>query len=59
MYCCHDPHTAELKIAEEAVCSQCHIASEYTPDTHEANTEASKCTTCHMPETTYMEVKTE
>ncbi|NOH31904.1 multiheme c-type cytochrome [Vibrio chagasii] len=56
---CHDPHTAELKIAEEAVCSQCHIASEYTPEKHtfhEANTEASKCTTCHMPETTYMEV---
>ncbi|WP_394140449.1 tetratricopeptide repeat protein [Vibrio chagasii] len=56
---CHDPHTAELKIAEEAVCSQCHIASEYTPEKHtfhEANTEASICTTCHMPETTYMEV---
>ncbi|MGF1851042.1 tetratricopeptide repeat protein [Vibrio satsumensis] len=56
---CHDPHTAELKIAEEAVCSQCHIASEYTPEKHtfhESNTEASQCTTCHMPETTYMEV---
>jgi predicted CXXCH cytochrome family protein len=56
---CHDPHTAELKIAEEAVCSQCHIASEYTPEKHsfhEATTEASQCTTCHMPETTYMEV---
>lgn len=56
---CHDPHTAELKIAEEAVCSQCHIASEYTPEKHtfhEAGTEASQCTTCHMPETTYMQV---
>ncbi|MCG9555873.1 tetratricopeptide repeat protein [Vibrio sp. Isolate31] len=56
---CHDPHTAELKITEETVCSQCHIASEYTPEKHtfhEANTEASQCTTCHMPETTYMEV---
>ena len=56
---CHDPHTAELKIAEEAVCSQCHIASEYTPEKHtfhQAGTEASKCTTCHMPETTYMQV---
>ncbi len=56
---CHDPHTAKLKIAEEVVCSQCHIASEYTPENHtfhEANTEASKCTTCHMPETTYMQV---
>ncbi|MBO0180255.1 deca-heme c-type cytochrome, partial [Vibrio parahaemolyticus] len=31
---CHDPHTAELTIPEEAVCSQCHIASEYTPEKH-------------------------
>lgn len=56
---CHDPHTAELKIPEEAVCAQCHIASDYMPDNHtfhEANTEASQCTTCHMPETTYMQV---
>ncbi|MEZ9231268.1 tetratricopeptide repeat protein [Vibrio amylolyticus] len=56
---CHDPHSAKLKIPEEAVCSQCHVASEYTPENHtfhQANTEASKCTTCHMSETTYMEV---
>ena len=56
---CHDPHTAELKIPEEAVCAQCHIASDYMPENHtfhEANTEASQCTTCHMPETTYMQV---
>ncbi|BBM66565.1 hypothetical protein VA249_32110 [Vibrio alfacsensis] len=56
---CHEPHTAELKIPEEAVCLQCHIGSEYMPENHtfhEANTEASKCTTCHMPETTYMQV---
>jgi len=56
---CHDPHTAQLKIAEEAVCSQCHIASEYTPEKHtfhQAGTEASQCTTCHMSETTYMQV---
>ncbi|PMH38102.1 deca-heme c-type cytochrome [Vibrio sp. 10N.286.49.C2] len=56
---CHDPHSTNLKIPEEAVCSQCHIASEYTPEKHTfhlPNTEASKCTTCHMPETTYMQV---
>ncbi|MBS9831331.1 tetratricopeptide repeat protein [Vibrio alginolyticus] len=56
---CHDPHTAELTIPEEAVCSQCHIASEYTPEKHtfhKAGSEASQCTTCHMPETTYMQV---
>ena len=56
---CHDPHSAELKIAEEAVCMQCHSASDYTPEKHTfhtANTKASECTTCHMPETTYMQV---
>ncbi|MDD9177658.1 MULTISPECIES: multiheme c-type cytochrome [Aliivibrio] len=56
---CHNPHSTKLDIPEQAVCSQCHIASEYTPEKHtfhEANTEASQCTTCHMPETTYMGV---
>ncbi|CAM4369495.1 multiheme c-type cytochrome [Vibrio agarivorans] len=56
---CHDPHTAKLKIPQEAVCLQCHVATEYqTPKhtLHELNTEASQCTTCHMPETTYMQV---
>ncbi|ROV59936.1 deca-heme c-type cytochrome [Vibrio ponticus] len=56
---CHDPHSAKLKVAEEAVCSQCHLASEYTPEKHtfhQPDTEASQCTTCHMPQTTYMQV---
>ncbi|WP_050799181.1 multiheme c-type cytochrome [Vibrio ichthyoenteri] len=56
---CHDPHTAKLKIPEQQVCAQCHLASEYSAEKHtfhQANTEASQCTTCHMPETTYMEV---
>ncbi|GMQ48926.1 multiheme c-type cytochrome [Vibrio sp. 10N] len=56
---CHDPHSAKLNIPEEAVCAQCHIASEYTPQNHtfhQAGSKASQCTTCHMPETTYMEV---
>jgi predicted CXXCH cytochrome family protein len=56
---CHDPHSAKLKIPETSVCLQCHIPSEYASETHtfhEAETDASKCTTCHMPETTYMQV---
>ncbi|WP_334551922.1 multiheme c-type cytochrome [Vibrio scophthalmi] len=56
---CHDPHSATLKVAEEAVCAQCHLASDYTPEKHTfhaAGSQASKCTTCHMPETTYMQV---
>jgi len=56
---CHEPHSAKLQIPEEAVCAQCHLATEYSPDKHafhEAGSEAAKCTTCHMPETTYMQV---
>ncbi|UPW19496.1 tetratricopeptide repeat protein [Agarivorans sp. TSD2052] len=56
---CHDPHSAQLKVPEQAVCAQCHVAAEYLPDNHtfhQADSEASKCTTCHMPETTYMQV---
>lgn len=56
---CHDPHSATLQVPEQAICAQCHIASEYSPQNHtfhEANSEASQCTTCHMPETTYMQV---
>lgn len=56
---CHDPHTAKLKIPQEAVCLQCHVASEYNSPKHtmhKMGTEAAQCTTCHMPETTYMQV---
>nr|PMK32428.1 deca-heme c-type cytochrome [Vibrio breoganii] len=56
---CHNPHTAKLEIAEEAVCSQCHLPTNFSPENHtfhDKDSEASKCTTCHMPETTYMQV---
>ncbi|MGF1793013.1 deca-heme c-type cytochrome [Photobacterium profundum] len=56
---CHNPHTTELKIPKEAVCNQCHIASEYTAEKHtfhEAGTDGAQCTSCHMPQTTYMQV---
>lgn len=56
---CHNPHTAQLAIPEEAVCSQCHMPTHYNDDIHsrhETGTEAAMCTNCHMPETTYMQV---
>jgi predicted CXXCH cytochrome family protein len=56
---CHEPHSAKLQTTEDAICLQCHIPTEYTPEKHafhEAGTEAAKCTTCHMPETTYMQI---
>ncbi|CAM3139719.1 multiheme c-type cytochrome [Vibrio diazotrophicus] len=56
---CHDPHSADLKMPKETVCLQCHISSQYTSDNHTfhaESSEASQCTTCHMPETIYMQV---
>ncbi|NOH80210.1 deca-heme c-type cytochrome [Vibrio sp. RE86] len=56
---CHNPHSGELNMPQEAVCSQCHLASEYTPEKHtfhELGTEGSQCVDCHMVETTYMQV---
>lgn len=56
---CHDPHSAKLNITSEDVCAQCHIKSEYSAEKHtfhKAGTNASLCTSCHMPETTYMQV---
>lgn len=56
---CHNPHSAELQVPEQAICAQCHSPAEYSPEKHtfhEADSEASQCTTCHMPETTYMQI---
>ncbi len=58
---CHDPHPANaaqnpnsLKFAEDAdaMCVQCHTSLRERPERHTrhaANTEASKCVSCHMP----------
>jgi predicted CXXCH cytochrome family protein len=58
---CHDPHPANaaqnptsLKFVEDAdaMCVQCHTALGDRPERHTrhaANTEASRCVSCHMP----------
>ncbi len=58
---CHDPHPANaaqnpnsLKFQEDddAMCVQCHTALRDQPERHTrhtANTEASRCVSCHMP----------
>lgn len=56
---CHNPHTAKLKIPQEAVCLQCHQAESYnTPEhhKHQMGSTGAQCVNCHMPETTYMQV---
>ncbi|WP_160774473.1 tetratricopeptide repeat protein [Stappia sediminis] len=67
---CHDPHSLKLKAEGNALCTQCHNP-QGNPDFsglkpalyddpghhhHEARSDGARCTSCHMPETTYMRV---
>ena len=56
---CHDPHTAQLVIPEEAVCLQCHLPNKYSSiehSHHDPGSEGDRCVNCHMPETNYMQI---
>jgi hypothetical protein len=56
---CHDPHTGKTRRPGNATCAQCHAAAVYDTSAHHlhrAGTEGARCTTCHMPTTTYMVV---
>jgi predicted CXXCH cytochrome family protein len=56
---CHDPHTQKLRRPGNQVCAQCHRAAKY--DTvahtfHPAGSVGARCVSCHLPDTTYMQV---
>ena len=56
---CHNPHSGKLKAEGNQVCAQCH--SPQTFDTpkhtfHEPKSPGAQCSSCHMPEKTYMVV---
>jgi predicted CXXCH cytochrome family protein len=65
---CHEPHSAELRAEDNAVCTQCHspAANPEFPTLrpaayddpshhfHPENSEGAQCTSCHMIERTYM-----
>ncbi len=54
---CHDPHTLKLKAEGNQLCNSCHLATKFdTPKhhLHKAESEATKCTACHMPKKNYM-----
>lgn len=56
---CHDPHTSQLKIEGNGLCTQCHQAETYDNDKHHfhpADSKGAQCSSCHMPERTYMVV---
>ncbi|MDC0948497.1 cytochrome c3 family protein [Gammaproteobacteria bacterium] len=68
---CHNPHSAQLVVENpDAVCAQCHNPAgnsrfpslkktDYTASSHHHHqpaSEAASCVSCHMPNTTYMQV---
>ena len=56
---CHDPHSLDLRATGNALCSRCHLASQYDAPSHHfhpAESPGAQCVECHMPERTYMVV---
>ena len=56
---CHEPHSTRLRLPGNAMCTLCHLPSEYDVAEHHhhpAGGEGTACVDCHMPETTYMVV---
>ena len=54
---CHEPHSATLRAAGNALCAQCHQAAHFdTPEHHHhpAGSTGAQCVSCHMAERTYM-----
>jgi len=56
---CHDPHSLEMKVDGNNMCTTCHQASHFDNITHHNHAESStgaECVSCHMPARTYMGV---
>ncbi|WP_051786249.1 cytochrome c3 family protein [Endozoicomonas numazuensis] len=56
---CHNPHSGKLKAEGNQVCAQCHNPQKFdTPKHtfHEPESPGAQCSSCHMPEKTYMVV---
>jgi predicted CXXCH cytochrome family protein len=56
---CHEPHGATLRVPGDGVCLQCHAPDKYAAAAHHRHAGATPvltCTSCHMPERTYMVV---
>lgn len=66
---CHDPHSLDLWLPGDAVCTQCHSTQppldrfptlqekRYDDPSHHhhpVESDGARCVSCHMPETTYM-----
>ena len=56
---CHDPHSADLRLPGDQVCTQCHTPDRYATKAHHFHPEDStgaSCIQCHMPAKNYMVV---
>lgn len=56
---CHEPHSANLRVAGNGLCLQCHAVATYEAPTHhfhKAGSEGTSCVGCHMPGKNYMGV---
>jgi predicted CXXCH cytochrome family protein len=56
---CHDPHSATLRAAPDAVCASCHAPERFATRKHHFHREKSpgaSCVACHMRSETYMVV---
>jgi len=56
---CHDPHQSTIRVAGNAVCGTCHLATKFDVELHthhKAGSAGALCANCHMPVRNYMVV---
>jgi len=56
---CHEPHSQKLRAPGNQLCAQCHQPAVFDAPSHYFHPPGSpgaQCVSCHMPDTTYMEI---
>jgi predicted CXXCH cytochrome family protein len=54
---CHEPHSSKLRVAGNAMCTQCHAPAKFDTAAHhhhQPGSSGAQCVDCHMPTATYM-----
>ena len=54
---CHEPHSSGLRVAGNAMCTQCHAPAKFDTTVHhhhQPGSSGAQCVDCHMPTATYM-----
>nr|WP_255775378.1 tetratricopeptide repeat protein [Microbulbifer sediminum] len=58
---CHEPHSLELRVEGNGLCTQCHQSGRFDTAAHHFHppgSSASRCINCHMPAKDFMVVDT-